>query len=129
MAAGEFSAAKIGTQEPLRPIPMPISRRVIRSCSHVCDTAPPIGVMIRKTAETKMVPYQTQRASQQSISISYTTSNVVIYGVRQPAAQEGTSNVRSCVDKANKPVVAVVVWIVGTSRFFTSTNAKLLGKR
>lgn len=53
--AGEFSAAKIGTEEPLRPIPIPIRRRVMKSCSHVCVSAPPIGVKRQNMALMKIV--------------------------------------------------------------------------
>lgn len=35
IAAGEFSAAKMGTLLPFTPIPMPRRRRQRRSCSHV----------------------------------------------------------------------------------------------
>lgn len=54
--AGLFSAAKMGTEAPFRPMPMPIKMRVMKSCSQVCVKAPPIGVMRQKIAETKMVP-------------------------------------------------------------------------
>jgi hypothetical protein len=53
--AGEFSAAKMGTDEPFKPMPIPISRRVMKSCSHDCETAPPMGVRRQKMALMKMV--------------------------------------------------------------------------
>lgn len=53
--AGEFSAAKIGTEEPFRPMPMPMRRRVMKSCSQFWLTAPPIGVRRQKMALMKMV--------------------------------------------------------------------------
>jgi len=56
MTAGAFSAAKIGTQAPFKPIPMPIRIRVMKSCSHVRVMPPPIGVSKQKIAEMKIVP-------------------------------------------------------------------------
>jgi hypothetical protein len=53
--AGEFSAAKIGTDEPFNPIPIPINKRVMNSCSHDCETAPPMGVKRQKMALMKIV--------------------------------------------------------------------------
>jgi len=53
--AGEFSAAKIGTDEPFKPIPIPINKRVMKSCSQDCETAPPIGVRRQKMALMKIV--------------------------------------------------------------------------
>jgi len=53
--AGEFSAAKMGTEEPFRPIPIPMSRRVMKSCSQDCETAPPIGVRRQNMALMKIV--------------------------------------------------------------------------
>jgi hypothetical protein len=53
--AGEFSAAKIGTDEPFKPIPIPIKRRVMKSCCHDCETAPPMGVKRQKMALMKIV--------------------------------------------------------------------------
>lgn len=53
--AGEFSAAKIGTEEPFKPIPIPISKRVMNNCSQFCETAPPIGVMRQNKALMNIV--------------------------------------------------------------------------
>lgn len=56
IAAGAFSAAKIGTVAPSRPMPMPIRILVPKSSSQVWVRAPPIGVNKQKTAEMKIVP-------------------------------------------------------------------------
>ena len=56
IAAGLFSAAKIGTVEALMPIPMPSRSLVIKSCGQFCVKAPPMGVIKQKMAEMKIVP-------------------------------------------------------------------------
>jgi hypothetical protein len=129
--AGEFSAAKIGTEEPLRPIPMPMSRRVMKSCSHDWAKAPPIGVSRQKIALMKIVCKFVSELSLDSICqmmTDSTTAEVVVARIRNPAADESTvksqsndkcgglwletspSDIRTCVDESNKPTVADLVW-------------------
>jgi hypothetical protein len=92
--AGEFSAAKIGTLEPLRPMPIPISRRVMKSCSHVCDSAPPMGVRRQKMALMKIVYIVVSESTFSSDTLSGITNSaaakVVVAGIRHPAADEST---------------------------------------
>jgi hypothetical protein len=142
--AGEFSAAKIGTEEPLRPIPMPMSRRVIKSCSHDWAKAPPIGVSRQKIALMKIVCQFVSGLSLDSIyqkMTDPTTAEVVVARIRNPAADECTvtsqsndtcggswleispSDVRTCIDESNKPTVADLVWVACC---LAHTNAEFL---
>lgn len=93
--AGEFSAAKMGTELPFRPIPTPMSRRVIKSSSQVWVRAPPISE-------------QTEDSGDEDAA---TAAEVVVDWVREPAADESTSNIRSSVDQTHEPLVANLIWI------------------
>lgn len=93
--AGEFSAAKIGTDEPFNPIPIPMRRRVMKSCSHDCERAPPIGVRRQNMALMKIVcvvvsDLSGERGVQRATDS--TTAEIVVARIRDPTSNKGTAN-------------------------------------
>lgn len=116
----------------------------MKSCSQLCDKAPPIGVSRQKIALMKIVCKIVSGFSLDSICqkmTDSTTAEVVVARIRYPAPDESTitsqsndtcdgswleispSDVWTCVDESNKPTIADLVWV---TLCFAHTNVEFL---